>query len=86
MTLLFKNLCARCKNQRDIDLTITPALKSYIVDKFSDLKMGARPLKRAIQTEIEDVMAEEILAGNIKPGQKIRAGIQDKKVVFSVKE
>lgn len=86
VTLLSKNLCTRCKNQMDIDLTITPALKSYIVDKFSDLKMGARPLKRAIQTEIEDVMAEEILAGNIKPGQKIRAGIQDKKVVFSVKE
>lgn len=86
VTLLSKNLCTRCKNQMDIDLTITPALKSYIVDKFSDLKMGARPLKRAIQTEIEDVMAEEILVGNIKPGQKIRAGIQDKKVVFSVKE
>lgn len=86
VTLLSKNLCTRCENQMDIDLTITPALKSYIVDKFSDLKMGARPLKRAIQTEIEDVMAEEILAGNIKPGQKIRAGIQDKKVVFSVKE
>lgn len=86
VTLLSKNLCTRCKNQMDIDLTITPALKSYIVDKFSDLKMGARPLKRAIQTEIEDVMAEEILAGNIKPGQKIRAGIQDKKVIFSVKE
>ncbi|MBQ1171119.1 MAG: ATP-dependent Clp protease ATP-binding subunit [Lachnospiraceae bacterium] len=86
VTLLSKNLCTRCKNQMDIDLTITPALKSYIVDKFSDLKMGARPLKRAIQTEIEDVMAEEILAGNIKSGQKIRAGIQDKKVVFSVKE
>ncbi|MBO5451561.1 MAG: ATP-dependent Clp protease ATP-binding subunit [Lachnospiraceae bacterium] len=86
VTLLSKNLCTRCKNQMDIDLTITPALKSYIVDKFSDLKMGARPLKRAIQTEIEDIMAEEILAGNIKPGQKIRAGIQDKKVVFSVKE
>lgn len=86
VTLLSKNLCTRCKNQMDMDLTITPALKSYIVDKFSDLKMGARPLKRAIQTEIEDVMAEEILAGNIKPGQKIRAGIQDKKVIFSVKE
>lgn len=86
VTLLSKNLCTRCKNQMDIDLTITLALKSYIVDKFSDLKMGARPLKRAIQTEIEDVMAEEILAGNIKPGQKIRAGIQDKKVIFSVKE
>ena len=86
VTLLSQNLCKRCKNQMNIDLTITPALKSYIVDKYTDLKMGARPLKRAIQTEIEDAMAEEILSGKIKEGQKVRAGLQDKKVVFSVKE
>ena len=86
VTLLSQNLCKRCKNQMNIDLTITPALKSYIVDKYTDLKMGARPLKRAIQTEIEDAIAEEILSGKIKEGQKVRAGLQDKKVVFSVKE
>lgn len=86
VTLLSKNLCTRCKNQMDINLTITASLKDYIVNKYTDLKMGARPLKRAIQTEIEDVLAEEILAGNIKAGQKVSAGVRDKKVVFSVKE
>ena len=39
-------------------LALTASLKDYIVDKYTDLKMGARPLKRAIQTEIEDALAE----------------------------
>jgi ATP-dependent Clp protease ATP-binding subunit ClpC len=86
VTLLSKNLCTRCKNQMGIELVMTAALKEYIVDKFSDLKMGARPLKRGIQTEVEDALAEEILSGRIKQGQKISAGVRDKKVVFSVKE
>lgn len=86
VTLLCKNLCARCKTQMNIDLTVTSALKDYIVDQFTDLKMGARPLKRAIQTEIEDALAEEILAGNIKQNSRVSAGVHDKKVAFTVKE
>ncbi len=86
VTLLCKNLCARCKTQMNIDLTVTGALKDHIVDKFTDLKMGARPLKRAIQTEIEDPLAEEILAGHIKPDSRVSAGVHDKKVAFTVKE
>ncbi|MBD5541600.1 MAG: ATP-dependent Clp protease ATP-binding subunit [Lachnospiraceae bacterium] len=86
VTLLCKNLCARCKTQMDIELTVTGALKEHIVDKFTDLKMGARPLKRAIQTEIEDALAEEILAGKIKQKSKVSAGVHDKKVTFTVKE
>jgi ATP-dependent Clp protease ATP-binding subunit ClpC len=86
VTLLCKNLCTRCKTQMDIELTVTPALKEYIVDKFTDLKMGARPLKRAIQTEIEDALAEEILAGHIRQNTKVSAGVHDKKVTFTMKE
>jgi ATP-dependent Clp protease ATP-binding subunit ClpC len=86
VTLLCKNLCTRCRTQMNIDLTVTPALKEYIVDKFTDLKMGARPLKRAIQTEIEDALAEEILAGNVKTNTKVSAGVHDKKVTFTTKE
>ncbi len=85
ITLLSKNLTKRCKEQMDINLTITPALKEYIVDTHADLKMGARPLKRAVQTVIEDALAEEILAGNIQPGDDVSAGIKDKKVAFHVK-
>lgn len=86
VTLLCKGLCSRCKMQMDIELSVTASLKEYIVDKFSDRKMGARPLKRAIQTEIEDALAEEILSGSIKPKDKVSAGVHDKKVTFTVKE
>ena len=86
MTLLSKNLCKRCADQMDIQLNISPALKSYIVKKHTELKMGARPLKRAIQTEIEDKLAEEILNGNVKSGDTVVAGIQGEKVHFKVKE
>ena len=70
----------------NINLTIAPALKEHIVDKYSDYKMGARPLKRAIQTVIEDALAEEILAGKIKSGDSVTAGIKEGKVTFRVKK
>lgn len=85
ITILSKNLITRCKKQMDISLAITPALKDYIVEKHSDLKMGARPLKRAIQSVIEDALAEEILMKKVKPGDKVSAGFKDGKVAFSVK-
>lgn len=85
ITLLAKNLCTRCKTQMNMDLTITASVKDYIVDKYSDLKMGARPLKRAIQTTIEDALAEEVLAGKIKAGDMVSVGMKNKKIAFSVK-
>lgn len=86
ITLLSKNLTKRCKEQMNINLTLTSSLKEYIVDKYADYKMGARPLKRAIQTVVEDALAEEILAGKIKAGDEVSAGVRDKKVVFHVKD
>lgn len=84
VTMLSKNLTDRCKKQMDIELTVTPALKEYIVEKYTDAKMGARPMKRAIQTEIEDTLAEEILAGNIKSGDIVSAALKNKKVVYKI--
>ena len=54
VSLLTRVLADRCREQMGIRLTVTPALKEYIVDKYSEVKMGARPMKRAIQTVIED--------------------------------
>ena len=85
VTLLSDNLVKRCKNQMDITLKITPALKNHLVEKHTDLKMGARPLRRAIQTEIEDMLAEEILAGKVKSGDVVSAGWKDQKIYFQVK-
>lgn len=86
VTLLSKNLCDRSKKQMDISLTITSTLKEHLVEKYSDLKMGARPLKRAIQTVIEDALAEQILMGKIEKGDTVAAGFKNKEVTFTVKE
>ncbi len=83
VTLLSQNLSKRCKTQMDINLTISPAVKKYLVTKHSDAKMGARPLKRAIQQTIEDAMAEELLKGNIKAGTDVTVALKDDKIVFT---
>jgi len=85
-TLLSGALIKRCKAQMNIDLTISPALKEHIVEKYSERKMGARPIKRAVQSVIEDALAEEILRKNVKPMDKVTAGFKGGKVVFTVKE
>lgn len=86
VTLLARNLTGRCKEQMDISLTLTSSLKEFLIEEHADLKMGARPLKRAIQTVVEDALAEEILAGHIKPGDQVSVGVRDKKVVFHNKK
>ena len=86
VTLLSKNLVKRCKEQMEIDLTITTSVKDWLIAKHMDAKMGARPLKRAIQSEIEDALAEEILRGNVKQGSKVSAGLKNKKIVFAVRD
>lgn len=85
ITLLSRNLENRCKKQMDITLKVTPVLKEHIVEKYSELKMGARPLKRAVQSVIEDALAEEILQGKIAVGDTVSVGFKNSKVTFSVK-
>ena len=86
VTLLSQNLAKRCKTQMDINLTISPAVKKYLVTKHSDAKMGARPLKRAIQQTIEDAMAEELLRGNIKAGMDVTVSLKGDKITFVGKD
>ena len=85
VNLLASNLYKRCENQLGIHLTITVALKEHLVKKYADNKMGARPLKRAIQSVVEDALAEEILLKKVVPGDKVFAGFKNGKVVFTVK-
>ena len=84
--LLSANLHDRCLAQMDIRLTLTGALKEHLVEKYSDAKMGARPLKRAIQSVVEDALAEEILLKRVQPGDAVSAGFKGGKVCFTVKE
>ena len=85
ITLLSKSLCDRCRTQMEIELTFTNSLKEYLVHKYSDLKMGARPLKRAVQNVVEDELATAILEGRVKRGDTVQAGIKNEKVTFTVK-
>ncbi len=84
VTLLTQSLVKRCKEQMDMELTITASVKEWLIEKHMDAKMGARPMKRAIQSEIEDALAEEILRGNVTRGDKVSAGLKNKKIVFTV--
>ena len=82
--LLLSVFAKRVQDQMQIELKYGAAVKNYIFEKGYDKKYGARPLRRAIQNEIEDKMAEEILSGNIKCGDKVRICIVKDKVVFKI--
>ena len=81
-TILTGSLVKRAKEYMGIDLTITDAAKKLLVKKGSDKKFGARPLKRAIQTELEDILSEEILKGNIKEGARVKTKVTGGKIVI----
>jgi len=86
INLLAGNLYKRCEEQLDIRLSITSALKEHLVEKYGDNKMGARPLKRALQSVVEDALAEEILLKKVVPGDKVSAGYKGEKITFTVKK
>lgn len=86
LTLIAGNLSRRCEKQMGIKLTFTPALKEHLIAKYSDAKMGARPLKRAVQSVVEDALAEEILKKRIQPGNTVTAGLKNGEVVFTCKD
>ena len=73
----------RCKEQMGIDLKMSSALKAHLVDHYADAKMGARPLKRAMQSMIEDEMALALLNGTIAAKEAVKADLKDGKAVFS---
>lgn len=84
VTLLAKTLMERCRTQMEIELHIRDSVKAYIVETAYDPKYGARPLRRMIQSKIEDALAEEILAGRIKRGDRVEVGLKKKEIVFEV--
>ena len=86
VTILLKNLQKRCQEQMNITLKIRTSVKDYLAEEGYDSKYGARPLKRAIQSKIEDAMAEEILMGHIKAGDTVSVGMHKKDVKFYVSD
>ena len=76
VTIMVKELQKRCKEQLNMELNVTSAAKTYIVEKAFDRKYGARPLKRKIQDEIEDKLAEEMIKGSLRPGDKVTVSVK----------
>ncbi len=77
--LMLKELKNRVQTQMDIELKFTGHAKKYIFGKGYDKKYGARPLKRAIQTYVEDVLAEAMLRGDVKKGDTVTVSTKKKK-------
>ena len=80
--LLLGELQKRAREQLEITLKISPAVRKHISEKGFDEKYGARPLRRAVQNQIEDVLAEEILSGRVHRGDTVHVGLKKGKIVF----
>lgn len=79
--LMIRDIIQRLKSL-DIDLKISKEAIKLIANEGLDLEYGARPLRRAIQKELEDTLSEAILKGEIKKGSSVIAEIEDNKIVY----
>ena len=82
VTLQTKELCARAFASHGLLLKISDSAKKLVVQKGTDKKYGARPIRRAIQTYIEDPLAMEILSGRFKDGDTVTAKAKGDEIVF----
>ena len=80
--LLLTGLSKRLMEEMSIDIHIKPSVQRYIVEKAYDPKFGARPLRRRIQTDLEDQLSDAILKGEIKGNSNITCNVADDKIVF----
>lgn len=72
-------------NEKDINMDITKEAKNYLLEKGTDIKFGARPLRRAIQRYIEDELSEMILRSQLLDGQTVKVDFENDKLKFEVK-
>ena len=83
--MLCRDLIRRAKEQLDIRLTIRDSVKKHIVETGTDQKYGARTLRRAVQNQLEDKLAEAVLEGQIERGMEVVAGMSKKEIKFMPK-
>ena len=82
VSLLCNQFTKRLESQMNIYLKLRESAKALIVEKGTDAKYGARPLRRALQTELEDKLADAILNGEIQEGDHVAAGASKKGIHF----
>ena len=73
------------KEQLEIILVVRDSVKKHIVETGMDKKYGARPLRRAVQNQLEDKLAEAILSGEIGRDMDVVAGMSKKEIKFTAK-
>jgi len=73
--LMLARLAARLKD-KNMAIELTPAAKNVLAERGYDPVLGARPLRRAIQRDIEDQLSEKILYGELKPGQTVLVDVE----------
>ncbi|RFZ80745.1 ATP-dependent Clp protease ATP-binding subunit [Lacrimispora amygdalina] len=86
VTIMMKDIMRRTSDQMSITIEIDEAAKDYLIQKGYDEKYGARPLRRTIQSSLEDKLAEEILSGTVKTGDTVLVTAGDDGLKFSVRE
>lgn len=86
VTIMLSEINKRTMNQMEISLKPTQGVIDYLVEKGYDKKYGARPLRRAIQSDVEDKLAEAVLDGTVKQGNQVSVRMKGKKVAFCIKE
>ena len=82
--IMLKEVVQRLKDQK-IEIELEPSVKKFIAGKGIDKNFGARPLRRTIQSVLEDRLAEEILDGNLKKNKVNKIGVKDDKVIVEKK-
>ncbi|MCR4715950.1 MAG: ATP-dependent Clp protease ATP-binding subunit [Lachnospiraceae bacterium] len=83
--LMVSRVTKRAKEQLDIDMRCDYHAIEYLLEKGTDEIYGARPLRRAIQSELEDKFSEEVLKGAIKKGDSVLVTTRKKELIFKVK-
>ncbi|WP_097003635.1 ATP-dependent Clp protease ATP-binding subunit [Lacrimispora amygdalina] len=86
VTIMMKDITKRTSDQMSITIEIDEAAKDYLIQKGYDEKYGARPLRRTIQSSLEDKLAEEILSGAVKSGDTVKITAGEDGLKFSVRE
>lgn len=81
--IMVRDLQKRCKEQLQIDLVVREAAKEYIVEKAYDRKYGARPLRRKLQDEVEDRLADALIRGEIHAKDRVIVTTKNKEIIVS---
>ena len=85
VSLMCRELTRRLEEQMNIHLVLRESAKNLIAEKGTDAKYGARPLRRALQTELEDKLADAVLNGEIREGDRVEVGAAHKELKFFVR-